>query len=173
MSQNDSIRSKRRAGFSLASAVGGALAAAALGMGTAHADDTLLPDGYSDLYGAIGNANILPAQGAANAALDSQLIIQDGATGTTAASFDHAVDIFESSNVHAVADLINAIDPSAFALQADPDIVGTFNIAGDYLVPVDSLGYLAQSADFFLLDPTGLGFLLSPVIEILLGSPPF
>lgn len=152
-------------------ALGGAAVAAFVGMGTANAD--LISDGFQDLYGAVGNDNILPAQGLANAALDSQLIIQDGATGTTAASFDHAVDIFESSNVHAVADLINAIDPSAFALQSDPDIVGTFNILGDYLVPVDSLGYLAQSVDFFLLDPTGLGFLLSPVIEVLLGSPPF
>jgi hypothetical protein len=167
---------KNSTALAVGTAITGAAVAAFISLGTAPAalaDDTLLPDGFQDLYGAIGNANILPAQGLANAALDSQLIIQDGATGTTAAAFDHAVDIFESSNVHAVADLINAIDPSAFALQSDPDIVGTFNILGDYLVPVDSLGYLAQSVDFFLLDPTGLGFLLSPVIEILLGSPPF
>jgi hypothetical protein len=162
---------KNSTALAVGAAISGAAVAAFLGMGTAHAD--LISDGFQDLYGAVGNENILPAQGLANAALDTQLIIQDGATGTTAASFDHAVDIFESSNVHAVADLINAIDPSAFALQSDPDIIGTVNLAGDYLVPVDSLGYLAQSVDFFLLDPTGLGFLLSPVIEILLGSPPF
>jgi len=43
---------------------------------------------------------------------------------------------------------------------------------GAYLVPEDSLGYLATEVDAFLLNPTGLDDLVSPVIEILLGSPP-
>ncbi len=164
---------KHSTALGISAAVAGAAVATFLSMGTAYADipgTALDADGYSDLYGALGNENVTVAQGTANAALDQQLLIQDP---TTALSFDHAVDIFESSNVHAVADLINAVDPSAFVLQSDPDIIGTVNAAGEYLVPVDSLGYLAQSVDFFLLDPTGLGFLLSPVIEILLGSPPF
>ncbi len=141
-------------------------------MGTANAipGTALDADGYSDLYGAVGNENVTAAQGAANAALDQQLLIQDP---TSALSFDHAVDTFESSNAHALADLIHALDPSAFAVQYDPDITGTFDLMGGYLVPDDALGYLARSVDFFLLDPTGLGFLLSPVIEILAGSPPF
>jgi hypothetical protein len=162
----------RRALLSLGTALGGAAVAAFVSMGTAHADigDLLDADGYSDLYGATGTTGVGVAQGADNALLDTQLFLQDP---TTAVSFDHAVDVFESSNAHAIADLINAIDPSAFATQVDPDIVGTFTEAGGYLVPVDSLGYLATSVDFFLLDPTGLGFLLSPVIELLLGSPPF
>jgi len=156
----------------IGAALGGAAVAAFVGMGTAQAipGTELDTDGYSDLYGAVGNENITAAQGAANAALDQQLFLQDP---TTALSFDHAVDIFESSDVHALADLINALDPSSFAVQYDPDIVGTFDALGGYLVPDDALGYLAQSVDFFLLDPTGLGFLLSPVIEILAGSPPF
>ena len=172
MSQKDSNGRGRRAGFNLATAVGGALAAAALSMGTAHADigSLLDADGYSDLFGATGTTGVGVAQGGDNALLDTQLFLQDP---TTAVSFDHAVDVFESSNAHAIADLINAVDPSAFATQVDPDIIGTFTEAGGYLVPVDSLGYLATSVDFFLLDPTGLGFLLSPVVELLLGSPPF
>jgi hypothetical protein len=166
MSRNDSTA------LGVGAAVAGAAVAAFLSMGTAHAlpGDLLDTDGYSDLYGATGTTGVGLAQGADNAALDTQLFIQDP---TTAASFDHAVDVFESNDVHAVADLINAIDPTAFATQIDPDIAGTFTDAGGYLVPVDSLGYLAQSVDFFLLDPTGLGFLLSPVVEFLLGSPPF
>jgi hypothetical protein len=166
---------KHSTAFGIGAATAGAAVAAFLSMGMAHAD-VVIPgtevdhDGYSDLFGALGNDNVTLGQGTANAALDQQLFLQDP---TTAVSFDHAVDIFESSNVHAVADLINALDPSAFVLQSDPDILGTANAAGDYLVPVDSLGYLATEVDFFLLDPTGLGFLLSPVVEILAGSPPF
>jgi hypothetical protein len=161
---------KNSTGFGVGAAVAGAAVAAFLSMGTAHADDSLVPDGYSDLYGATGTVGYPDAAGMDNASLDESLFLQNPGT---AAAFDNAVDAFEGNNVHAVADLIHAIDPSAFVLQSDPDIVGTFNAAGDYLVPVDSLGYLAQSVDFFLLDPTGLGFLLSPVVEILLGSPPF
>jgi hypothetical protein len=163
---------KHSTAFGIGTAVAGAAVAAFVGMGTANAvvGDLLDADGYSDLYGATGTTGVGIAQGLDNAQLDTQLFLQDP---TTAVSFDHAVDVFESSNVHAVADLINALDPSAFTTQFDPDIVGTFTEAGGYLVPVDSLGYLAQSVDFFLLDPTGLGFLLSPVIELLLGSPPF
>jgi hypothetical protein len=92
----------------------------------------------------------------------------------TAAAFDQAVDTFQSSDAHGVADLIYAIDPSAFTLQSDPDIIGTVNAAGQFLVPDDFLGYLATDLDFFLLNPTGLDpLLLAPVIETLLGSPPF
>jgi hypothetical protein len=163
---------KHSTALGIGAAMGGAAVAAFLSMGTAHAvvGGELDTDGYSDLYGATGTTGVGLAQGADNAQLDTQLFLQDP---TTAVSFDHAVDVFESNDVHAVADLVNAIDPTAFTTQIDPDIAGTFTDAGGYLVPVDSLGYLAQSVDFFLLDPTGLGFLLSPVIELLLGSPPF
>jgi hypothetical protein len=163
---------KHSTALSVGAALGGAAVATFLSMGTAHAvvGGLLDSDGYSDLYGATGTEGVLPAQGLDNAQLDTQLFLQDP---TTAVSFDHAVDAFESSNVHGVADLINAVDPSAFTVQYDPDIAGTFDAMGGYLVPDDTLGYLAQSLDFFLLDPTGLGFLLTPVIEVLAGSPPF
>jgi hypothetical protein len=89
-----------------------------------------------------------------------------------AASFDTAVDSFQSFDDHPIAGLINSIDPAAFVTQTDPDIVGTL-AGGGYLVPDDFLGYLATDLDFFLLNPTGLGFLLSPVVDLLLGAPPF
>ena len=148
-------------------AVAGAAVAAFLSMGNAYADE--IPDGYSDLFGATGTPGVLPAQGADDASLDTQLFDQNPGD---AASFDQYVDTFESNNDHAVANLINSVDPSAFVTQHDPDIDGTL-LGGGYLVPDDSLGYLATELDAFLLNPTGLGFLLSPVIEILLGSPPF
>jgi hypothetical protein len=153
-------------------AVAGAAVAAFLSLGTAPAalaDDSLAPDGYSDLFGATGTPGVLPAQGADNASLDTQLF---AAHPGDAVAFDQYVGTFESNNDHAVANLINALDPSAFVTQHDPDIDGTL-LGGGYLVPDDSLGYLATELDAFLLNPTGLGFLLSPVIEILLGSPPF
>jgi hypothetical protein len=163
---------KHSTAFGISAAMGGAAVAAFLSMGTAHAlpGDLLDHDGYSDLFGATGTVGYPAAAGADNAELDQQLFIQDP---TTALSFDHAVDVFESSNVHPIADLINALDPSAFVLQSDPDIAGTATALGQYLVPDDAIGYLATDVDFFLLDPTGLGFLLSPVVEILAGSPPF
>ena len=73
MSQKDSIGRRRRAGFSLATAVGGALAAAALSMGTAHADTPFTdpytaPDPYDVLFGAQGT------QGADNALLDGDFV---------------------------------------------------------------------------------------------------
>jgi hypothetical protein len=164
---------KHSTAMGVGAAVAGAAVATFLSLGTAPAalaDDSLAPDGYSDLFGATGTAGYPAAAGVDNAALDESLFLQNPGT---AASFDLAVDQFESANAHPIADLINALDPSAFTLQHDVDIAGTINLAHDYLVPVDSLGYLATELDFFLLDPTGLGFLLSPVIELLVGSPPF
>ena len=43
---------------------------------------------------------------------------------------------------------------------------------GDYLVPDDALGYLATGLDYGLLTPTGLDFVLTPLIDILVGSTP-
>jgi hypothetical protein len=52
-------------------------------------------------------------------------------------------------------DLIGALDPSAFNALGAPD---------------DVLGLLASGLDADLLAPTGLGGLLDPVIDGLLGS---
>jgi hypothetical protein len=155
----------RRAVVGLGAVTGGVLAAAFIGVGAASADT----DGYSDLFGAIGTTGYPATAGADNAALDAELLAQNPGDAT---AFDISVDQFEANNDHAIENIIYAIDPSAYVHQIDPDIVGTFS-DGSYLVPDDALGYLGTSLDYFLLTPTGLDYLLSPVAELLLGSPPF
>jgi hypothetical protein len=157
---------KHSTALGFGTAMAGAAVAAFIGIGTAHADDTLAPDGYSDLFGSSG------PQAADNASLDAQLFDQNPGY---AASFDESVDNFQSSPFdHALQSLIYAIDPSAFTLQSDPDIVGTVNAAHQFLVPDDFLGYLVTDLDYFLLTPTGLDPLaLGAIIDTLLGSPPF
>jgi hypothetical protein len=112
MNQKDSTGSRRRTAFGLATAAGGALAAAALSMGTAHAAFAdVVPDydGYSDLFGATGTQGVVSTQGLADSSLDAQLFDQNPGD---AASFDQAVDTFESLDDHPIAGLINAIDPA-------------------------------------------------------------
>jgi hypothetical protein len=153
--------------LAVGASIGGAAIAAFVSMGTAHAVGDA--DGYSDLFGATGTPGVVATQGAADSSLDTQLFDQNPGD---AASFDQAVDSFQAFDDHPIAGLINSIDPAAFVTQTDPDIVGTL-AGGGYLVPDDFLGYLATDLDFFVLNPTGLGFLLSPVVDLLLGSPPF
>ena len=167
MSRNDSTGRGRRTAFGLATAAGGALAAAMISMGTAHADITTPfidpytpPDPYDVLFGAMG------AQGIDNAALDSQLALTNSAGE---ASFQIAVDQFEASTDHPLADLINAIDPSAFYEQVGGGVIGDL-AGGAYLAPDDALGYLATGLDYGLLTPTGLSFVLDPLINLLLGG---
>jgi hypothetical protein len=54
-----------------------------------------------------------------------------------------------------ISDLVAALDPNAFILG----------------VPDDALGLLASGLDADLLAPLGLGSLLDPIIDGLLGSP--
>jgi hypothetical protein len=174
MSQNDSIRSRRRAGFSLVTAVGGALAAAALSMGTAHADPTVVvdgfapPDPYDILFGAAGG-DVIGSQGYDNAQLDTSLL-ESNPSGF--ASFSTDVITFEqAAGEHGLENLIFAIDPSAFDLQTSADVVGTVGGASaEYLVPESALGYLAVGLDYGLLTPSGLDFVLTPLIDALLGN---
>jgi hypothetical protein len=169
MSQNDSIRGRRRTGFGLVTAVGGALAAAALSMGTANAspfiDPYTAPDPYAALFGAEGG------QGIADNNLDLTASTESGYQ-----TFQTTVDAFESTaSEHGLENLIYAIDPSAFYEQTgglDPGFAGTLvDSAGAYLVPDSALGYLATGLDFGLLTPTGLDFVLTPLIDILTGTP--
>jgi hypothetical protein len=170
MSQKDSNGRGRRTGFGLVTALGGALAAAALSMGVAHADITTVfpdpyvpPDPYDVLFGAMGT------QGTDNNILDGNLFISNPTGDVT---FMTDVSQFEASADHPIADLINAIDPSAFYEQSgglDPGFVGDL-AGGAYLAPDDALGYLAQGLDYGLLTPTGLSFVLDPLINLLLGG---
>jgi len=168
MSQKDSNGRSRRTGFGLVTAVGGALAVAALSMGTAHADPFLdpypAPDPYDVLFGAMGS------QGASNALLDTNLAISNPSGDLT---FMNDVAAFEAAPFeHGVENLINAIDPSAFSDQVTTGITGTLSDGG-YLVPENFLGYLATDLDYFALNPTRLDYLLGPVIDLLLGSRSF
>ena len=88
-------------------------------------------------------------------------------------SFTTDVDAFEqTAGDHGLENLIYAIDPSAFYEQTTPGVLGTItDTAGAYLVPESVLGYLATGLDFGLLTPTGLDFVLTPLIDILLGQP--
>jgi hypothetical protein len=164
---------KNSTATAVAAAIGGAAVAAFLSMGTAHATPVPDADGYSDLYGATGTPGILFGQTTTDSALDSELL---SSSPGNAAAFDTAVDLFQSTGTdHGVAQLIFALDPSAFQVQFDPDITGYLTgaqDAGGYLVPDDFLGYLATDLDFFLLSPTGLDpALLGPVLDTLLGFP--
>jgi hypothetical protein len=174
MSQSDSTGRRLRAGFSLASLAGSALAAAALSMGTAHADTPIVdvyssPDPYDVLFGAEGGTTA-NSQGADNALLDTNLATSNP---TGDATFMNDVAAFEANPAeHGIENLINAIDPSAFAEQVGGGAVGTIASAGDaYLVPESALGYLAVGLDYGLLTPTGLDFVLTPLIDVLLGQP--
>jgi hypothetical protein len=169
MSQKDSNGRRLRAGFSLASLAGGALAAAALSMGIAHADTPfpdpyLSPDPYAVLFGAEGT------QGADNNLLDGTLFTSNP---TGDATFMEDVAAFEgNAGEHGISNLINAIDPSAFYEQTGGGALGTItDTASAYLVPDSALGYLAVGLDYGLLTPTGLDFVLTPLIDILTGTP--
>jgi hypothetical protein len=171
----------------IGAALGGAAAAAFVGMGTAHAapvveidpyfndpaiiqaGDTFLPnDAYDMLFGSVGQ------QGIDNAALDLS-DAQANLSGYEA--FTTSVATFESTvGEHGLENLIYALDPSAFYLQTTDGVMGTVSetvsgVAGAYLVPDDFLGYLATGLDYGLLTPTGLDYVLTPLIDLLVGSP--
>jgi hypothetical protein len=148
----------------------GAACAAFIGMGTVHADTPFpdpytAPDPYAVLFGSQGT------QGVADNNLDFQASTESGYLG-----FQHSVDVFESTaSEHGLENLVNAIDPSAFYEQTgglDPGFAGTItDTMGAYLVPESALGYLATGLDYGLLTPTGLDFVLTPLIDLLTGQP--
>lgn len=165
----------------IGAALGGAAVAAFVGMGTAHADpvldtyaidplivqagDTFTPnDAYDMLFGAYGT------QGVENASLDLA-DAQQNLTGYE--GFTTAVIAFEqTAGDHGLENLIYALDPSAFYEQTTAGITGTlFDAGGAYLVPDDFLGYLATGLDYGLLTPTGLDYVLTPLIDLLAGQP--
>ena len=162
----------------------GAACAAFIGMGTAHADPVVDPysdvlaiaalgdkitpnDAYDMLFGSLGS------QGVANSTLD----VSDAQSNLTGyESFTTDVAAFEANpGEHGLENLINAIDPSAFYEQTgglDPGFMGTIvDTAGAYLVPDSALGYLATGLHFGLLTPTGLDYVLTPLIDLLTGTP--
>jgi hypothetical protein len=159
----------------------GAACAAFIGMGSAHA--TPVVDIYSDTPGVVtaGDAIVpndaydmlfgsLASQGVANSTLD----ISDAQTNLTGyEGFTTDVAAFEANaGEHGLENLINAIDPSAFYEQTTAGVTGTLlDSGGAYLVPDSVLGYLATGLDYGLLTPTGLDFVLTPLIDLLTGTP--
>jgi hypothetical protein len=169
MSHKNSNGRGRRTAFTFTALGGAAAAAAMLGMGNANADpvvDIYSPgDAYTVLFGSDG------AQGLANHALDINAAIANPAGFEV---FSNDVALFEAAPFeHGLENLINALDPSAFYEQTSAGIIGTIaDSGGAYLVPDDFLGYLSTGLDYGLLTPTGLNFVLTPLIDILLGEPP-
>ena len=174
-------------GLGIGAAMAGAAVAAFVGMGTAHADpvvaidpyfdsagvitagDTTFPnDAYDMLFGSAG------AQGIANNTLD----ISDAQSSLNGyESFATDVAAFESNaGEHGLENLVYALDPSAFYLQTTDGVTGSVaetvsGVTGAYLVPDDFLGYLSTGLDYGLLTPTGLDYVLTPLIDALLGQP--
>jgi hypothetical protein len=170
MSLENSTGRGRRTALGLATVIGGAAAAAMLGMGTANADTVIIdpqspPDPYVVLFGAG------PEQLAGNTQLDTNAQLADP---TNYQIFQNDVSAFEASPFeHGLEQLVNAIDPSAFYEQVgglNADAIGTL-AGGAYLVPDDFLGYLATGLDYGLLTPTGLTYVLTPLIDLLAGQP--
>jgi hypothetical protein len=165
----------------------GAACAAFIGMGTAHATPDVTVDSYYDSPGVIATGDTFTpndaydmlfgsagAQGAANNTLD----ISDAQSNLSGyESFTTDVAAFESNaGEHGLENLIYALDPSAFYLQTTDGVTGTVaetvsGVDGAYLVPDDFLGYLATGLDYGLLTPTGLDYVLTPLIDLLAGSP--
>jgi hypothetical protein len=171
----------------IGAAFGGAAIAAFIGVGTAHASPEVTVDTYFDTPGVIvagdhftpndaydilfGSAS---TQGADNAALD----VSDAQANLTGyESFTTDVVAFEgNAGEHGLENLIYALDPSAFYLQTTDGVTGTISetvsgVTGAYLVPDDFLGYLATGLDYGLLTPTGLDYVLTPLIDLLVGAP--
>jgi len=168
-------------------ALGGAAIAAFVGMGTAQASPDVTVDTYYDTPGvATAGDTFLPndaydmlfgsasTQGVDNAALD----LSDAQANLSGyESFTTDVMTFEqTAGEHGLENLIYALDPSAFYLQTTDGVMGTVSetvsgVTGAYLVPDDFLGYLATGLDYGLLTPTGLDYVLTPLIDLLAGSP--
>jgi hypothetical protein len=171
---------KHSTALGIGAALGGAAVASFLSMGTANAipvsDYPNGDDGFQILFGAPGNANLDSATGeaqvASNITADANLTASNPADETSLTN--DAILFQDTGTDHALEQLIYAIDPSAYVVQSTPGVIDGYltgaNV-GDYLVPDDSLGYLATDLDFFLLSPLGLDpGLLGPLIDTLLGA---
>jgi hypothetical protein len=161
---------KHSTALGIGAAVGGAAVATFLTMGAANAAPT--DDGFQILFGAPSNTALQAGQGATDATDDANLTASN--PGAETALTNDAVLFQDTGSDHAIAQLIYALDPSSFVTQSTPGVTGDLlgANAGDYLVPDNSLGFLATDLDFFLLNPTGLDpALLGPIIDTLLGFP--
>lgn len=121
----------------------------------------LPPNGYTNLFGAFEQ------QGAANHALDVQMAAGNLAQ---AEQFSVSVDNFQTFGAHGLSNLIYSLIPTSFYHQVDPLIDGGAG-AETFLVPDSSLGYLATGLDYWVFNPTGLGWVLEGLGAFLAGAP--
>jgi hypothetical protein len=174
MSRNDRTLATRarRVAIGAGTAAGAALTVALVSMGTAPTAGAIVGDAdpISDLIGALDpsafNALGLPddALGLLASGLDNGLLaplglgalldpVIDDLVGSSGFSFFAApAGLLDADPL---SDLVGALDPSAFNALGLPD---------------DALGLLASGLDADLLAPLGLGSLLDPVIDDLVGS---
>jgi hypothetical protein len=118
--------------------------------------------GYSALFGAEGSG--AQSVGAHDAALDASLFQADPAT---AAGFYEDVTYFEEGSFHPFTDLLYSIDYNAFATATFDGIHGAYlQPGGAYLIPTDSLGFIATEIDF-VLNGNGLSSILDPAVNLL------
>jgi hypothetical protein len=158
---------RRRMASSFGTAAGAAIIAALISMGTAPAAGAVVDaDPLTDLIGHFDplafNASDAPTDslGLVGYYIDTYLLGPTGlgteldpiVDGWLASATSGAASVLDADPV---SDLVGALDPSAFVLG----------------VPVDALGLLAAGLDNDLLAPLGLGALLDPVIDGLVGSP--
>ena len=180
-----------RIALSCGTSAGAALIAASISMGTAPAAgaDVIDADPVSDLIGA-SDPHAFSAAGVPDADAISHLIgaLDPNAFSTSGAPTDALGLLGYGLDTYLLGPtgLGDALDPiiddwlsslpsgAASVLDADPvgDLIGAldpnaFNALG---LPDDVLGDLAAGLDTDLLGPTGLGALLDPVIDGLVGS---
>jgi hypothetical protein len=162
------VAQRRRIALSLGTAAGAACVAALVSMGTAPVAGAVVDaDPLSDLIGALDPSAFTAlgtpddALGLLAAGLDTNLLdplglgaaldpLIDDLVGT-GTGFGAATTVGDADPL---SDLIGALDPSAFTALGTPD---------------DALGVLAAGLDADLLAPLGLGALLDPIIDNLVG----
>ncbi len=143
----------RRWGAGVGMAAGAAFAAALIGLANAPvagADPAVVDaDPFADLYGFNAAGINAWTQGA------------DDFLANTFPAFaiqlDGLVDTYNNLDVDPLSDLVGAIDPNAFSPNG---------------FPTDFLGDLAVTLDYGVMWPSGLGALLDPHIDALLGMMP-
>jgi hypothetical protein len=159
----------RRIALSFGTAVGAAVIAASISMGTAPAAGAVVDaDPLTDLIGAFDplafNSSDAPtdALGLLGYGIDTYLL---GPTGL-ATELDPMVDSW----------LTPSTSGGAATLDADPltDLIGAFdpNAFNSSDAPTDALGLLGYGIDTYLLGPTGLGTELDPMVDSWLSSLP-
>jgi hypothetical protein len=164
---------RSRIALNSGTAVGAAVIAASISMGTAPAAgaDVIDADPASYLIGAIDaqavSAAAVPeadALGLLGYSLDTYLLVPSGIDTVLEPYVEDLVGTITGGSgppvePAAISDLVAALDPEAFT-------------GGLSATPTDEFGVLAFGLDTYLLEPTGLDALIYPYVEELIDSLP-